>query len=363
MGAVERRQVVARDGPDRLRRSALRHAVRVEPVDQSVEDETGDVRRIVVADLKSRQDLVALPLDLGWREGGPARHVGEQVEREVEAVLHDDDVDEPEIARDADGQPPADVVDGAGDLLGGAGGRALVEELPDERGDPRLAGRVGHRAGAQDHPHVDRRLLVMADVDHLEAVVERPDLVVRKDDVARQERRRRILARPVHPLRVRLRRDREDEADRRQRRQRRQRRRRAAPGSPPRARRAGALFAVEHVVARHLVLAGAHQHEFHLILDFLDVDGSARRESAAEGLTDLLGQRCHQLADARRRGCRTAFNGEKGLGQGNLDLVVRIRHDGTIALDDAQRTGRSGCIRRRKRGAEHYGRGWVVAKG
>ena len=235
VGAVERHQVIARDGPDRGRRSALRHAVRVEPVDQPVEDDAGDVGWIVVADLKSRQNQVALPLDLGGREGRPARHVGEQVECEVEAVLHHDGVDEPEVACGSHGQRAADVVDGAGDLLGGARDGSLVEELPDERGDPRLAGRVGHRPGAQDHPHVDRRLLVMAHVDHLEAVVERPDLVVRKDDVARQERRRRILARPVHLLRVRLRRDREDEADRRQRRQ---RRRRAAPGSPPRARRA-----------------------------------------------------------------------------------------------------------------------------
>ena len=234
VGAVEGCKVVPGDGPDRLRRSALRHAVGVEPIDQPVEDHPGDVGRVVVADLHSRQDLVALALDLGGREGRPARHVGQQIECEVEAVLHDDHVDEPEVARRAYRQRAADAVDGAGDLLGGPRRGSLVEELADERRDPRLARRVGHRAGAQDHPHVDHRLLVMADVHHLEAVAERPDLVVRKDDVPCQKRRRRIFPRPVHSLRVRLRRERRQQAGHKERGKRRQH---APPIRPTRVRR------------------------------------------------------------------------------------------------------------------------------
>ena len=199
--AMERDQVGARDGTDRPRRAALRQAVGMEAVHEPVEDHAGDVGRIVVADPQAGQDLVALPLDLGLRKGRPPRDVGEQVEREVEAVLHHEDVDEPEVARRAHAQRAADAVDGAGDLLGGARCRPLVEKLPDERGDTRLAGRVRRGAGAQDHAHIHRGLLVIADIDDLQPVVQGADLVVRKIDVAPQERRRRLLGRPVDSLR------------------------------------------------------------------------------------------------------------------------------------------------------------------
>ena len=112
--AMERDQVAARDGTDRPRRAALRQAVGMEAVHEPVEDHVGDVGRIVVADPQAGQDLVALPLDLRLRKGRPSRHVGEQVEREVEAVLHHEDVDEPEVARRAHAQRAADAVDGAG---------------------------------------------------------------------------------------------------------------------------------------------------------------------------------------------------------------------------------------------------------
>ena len=106
----------------------------MEAVDQPVEDDIGNVRGIVVADLQrqARQDLVALPLDLVRRERRAPRHVGEQIEGEVEAVLHHEDVDEPEVAGRARVQGAADAVDGTGYLLGRARRRPLVEELPDE---------------------------------------------------------------------------------------------------------------------------------------------------------------------------------------------------------------------------------------
>ena len=203
--AVECHQVAAGYGADGPRRAALGHAVGMEAVDQPVEDDVGDVRRIVVADPQTRQHLVALPFYLVRREGRAPRHVGEQIEGEVEAVLHHEDVDEAEIAGRAHAQRAADAVDAAGYLLGGARRRPLIEELTDERGDAGLAGRIGRGAGAQDHPHVDRGLLVMTDVDDAEPVVQGPDLVVREIDVAPQKRRRRLLARPVDPLRGRRR--------------------------------------------------------------------------------------------------------------------------------------------------------------
>ena len=58
------------------------------------------------------------------------------------------------------------------------------------------------------------------------------------------------------------------------------------------------FLAVEHVVAGHLVLAGAHQRQFHLVLDVLDVDRAPGREAPPEDLGDLPGQRRDPFADA-----------------------------------------------------------------
>src|SRR5690606_14533333 len=64
----------------------------------------------------------------------------------------------------------------------------------------------------------------------------------------------------------------------------------------------GAGFAVDHVVAGDLLLAGTHQGQLDLVLDFLDVDGAARRHAALEGGGDLLGQTRDGVVDARRGG-------------------------------------------------------------
>jgi hypothetical protein len=113
--------------------------------------------------------------------------------------------------------------------------------------------------------------------------------------------------------------------------------------------RAGALLAVEHVVAGHLVLAGAHQRQLHLILNVFDVDRAAGREAALEGGADLTGELCHQLADARR-GCRgAAFHRQERLGHGQSDLVVGVGHHGAVALDDLELPwGRGGDGRRQR---------------
>ena len=228
VGPVELHQVVAGDGADRCRHPPLRHPVRMEAVDQPVEHDAGDVGRIVVVHLEARQDAAADPLDLLIRERRMPRHVGHQVESEVEAVLHHQDVDEAQLARGADRQDAADAVYRVGDRLGGARPRALIEELPDKRGHARLAGRVGRRASLQDHPDADRRLLVVAHIDNVEAVRQRPDLIVGKNHVAADQRRWRLLARPVDPLRGGRGRQRERHGHNR-----RDRRRKAAPHRPP----------------------------------------------------------------------------------------------------------------------------------
>ena len=55
----------------------------------------------------------------------------------------------------------------------------------------------------------------------------------------------------------------------------------------------GPRFAVDDVGARHLVLPGAHQRQFNLILDVLDVQRGPGGETALEYAANLGGQRGH----------------------------------------------------------------------
>jgi hypothetical protein len=87
-------QVVASDRRQRLRRSALRQAVRMKSVDQPIENGVGNKSRILEVHLQRRQGLPALSLDLFRRKRRVARHIGQQPQTGIEAVLHDDDVDE-----------------------------------------------------------------------------------------------------------------------------------------------------------------------------------------------------------------------------------------------------------------------------
>ncbi|MNQ17515.1 hypothetical protein D3C85_305310 [compost metagenome] len=105
----------------------------------------------------------------------------------------------------------------------------------------------------------------------------------------------------------------------------------------------GAGFTVDHVVAGDLLLAGAHQGQFDLVLDFLDVDGAAGRHATLEGGGDLLGQARDGVVDARRRGGIAAFHGEERLGDGHGDLVVGVGHDSAVTLDYAQLARGGGC--------------------
>ncbi len=104
----------------------------------------------------------------------------------------------------------------------------------------------------------------------------------------------------------------------------------------------GPFFAVQHVAACYLVLPRTHEREFHLVLDVLDVKRAPRGQTAPEGIAHLIGQRTHQLTYSWRGGRGTAFDGEEGLGDGNVYLVLRVRHDGAVALYDFQLTGRGG---------------------
>ncbi len=95
-------------------------------------------------------------------------------------------------------------------------------------------------------------------------------------------------------------------------------------------------FAVDHVVTRDLLLTGAHQGQFDLVLDFFDMDSATGGHATTEGGADLLGQARDGVVNTRGSGSVTAFHCEKGLGDGDGDLVVGVGDDGTVALDHAQ---------------------------
>lgn len=100
---------------------------------------------------------------------------------------------------------------------------------------------------------------------------------------------------------------------------------------------------VDHVVARYFLLAGTHQGQFNLVLDFFDVNGAARRHATLEGRGDLFGQTGNSVVDSRRGGSGAALNCEERFGDSDGDLVIGVRNDSAITLDHAQLTRRGGC--------------------
>src|SRR5690606_10163282 len=98
----------------------------------------------------------------------------------------------------------------------------------------------------------------------------------------------------------------------------------------------------DHVVTRDLVLAGAHQRQFDLVLDVFDVQGAARRHAPLEGGGDLLGQARDRVVDARAGGGGATLDREKRLGDGDRDLVIGVGHHAAVALDHPQQPGGGG---------------------
>ena len=94
------------------------------------------------------------------------------------------------------------------------------------------------------------------------------------------------------------------------------------------------LLAVEHVRARDLVLAAAHQRQLDLILDLFDVNRAALGLAAHQRGHDVIGELRGQLAHAGRRGALAAVDGEERLGHRDRDLRGLEADDRTIAADD-----------------------------
>jgi hypothetical protein len=117
----------------------------------------------------------------------------------------------------------------------------------------------------------------------------------------------------------------------------------ARPGGPL----LRAALTVQHVGARHVVRAVAHQRQLNLVLHFLDMDGAAGRLPPYQRADHGCRQPLDLLAHGGRRRALTATHGEKRLGHRHCDLAGLERHDRAIAADQlvvGQRGGhRAAC--------------------
>src|SRR5699024_4415880 len=88
-----------------------------------------------------------------------------------------------------------------------------------------------------------------------------------------------------------------------------------------------ALFAVQHVGARDLVLAGAHQRQLDVILNVLDVHRTTAGQAPRHVFHHLLGDRLDGFANAAGSRALLALDVDIGLGDGQLDLGgIERRH-------------------------------------
>jgi hypothetical protein len=95
-----------------------------------------------------------------------------------------------------------------------------------------------------------------------------------------------------------------------------------------------APLAVQHVGARHLVVAAAHQAELDAVLHVLDVESAAARPRAQQRAHDRLGQVLDRLAHAGRRRALGAMHGQECLHQRDRDLLRLERDHRSVAADD-----------------------------
>ena len=90
------------------------------------------------------------------------------------------------------------------------------------------------------------------------------------------------------------------------------------------------------------MFAPAHQCEFDLVLNVFNVDRATGRHAAGDRAHHAVGQYIDRLVNAGRRRGVAAFNGEEGLGDGDLDFVAIKHRDLAITTNDLEFARRGG---------------------
>ena len=96
-------------------------------------------------------------------------------------------------------------------------------------------------------------------------------------------------------------------------------------------------LAVEHVGPGDVVLARAHQRQFDLVLNILDMHRAAIGQAPGQRAHDDIGQPGHDLPHARGHRALAALDGEESLGHGDRNLLRVEIDDGAVTADDLQR--------------------------
>lgn len=104
------------------------------------------------------------------------------------------------------------------------------------------------------------------------------------------------------------------------------------------------LLPVQDVGARHLGMLGAHESEFDLILDVLDMQEAITARATRQRGHDIVGHAAHGVVDTGRGTGLSTLDGEEGLADGNRDLRCVECRNGAVAPDDT--CGRRGRGRR-----------------
>ena len=211
---VEAAEIVAGERLDRLGGAHLRRAVAMAlAVEDAREGDRGDRRRIVAPLQQAREPLLALPLELVFRERRAQRHVGHDRQRVGKPRHWHVQADGGCVDSARRAEIGAEEIDGVGDLERRSRARALLEHRGREARDAVLPGWIVRGAAEDDEVHLRDRNFVILDDPHRQAVGQL--LLLNRWQT---QRRRRAGLRRTGPIRRLLRgeraaRERRDEQD------------------------------------------------------------------------------------------------------------------------------------------------------
>ena len=163
-------------------------------IDQRVDQRVGDRARICVSFLDAHQRLVAHALEVGGGEGRLGHHGAEQLQPGFGVIARQLDLGRTALELTRRRQLGAELRDRVGEreLVHRPG--ALVEQIPGERGEPRVFGDLLRRARAHHDARGHQRQRVVLDDEHGQAVLQAGALHGRHLELGHRSGRRTRLA-------------------------------------------------------------------------------------------------------------------------------------------------------------------------